>query len=126
MVTLIEEPGAVCVGMAYRIAAAETNVILDHLDFREKNGYERLDLTLQVDGIDAPTPGLVYVATPDNFAHLGPAPDAEIAAQIARSHGPSGANSDYLFELDRALTSLGAHDAHVAGLAGLVRSRLGC
>jgi len=119
VVTLIERAGATCTGMAYRIAAAQVPAVLDHLDYREKNGYERLQVitTLQ-DGraLDA----LVYIATPDNFAHLGAADDETIAAQIHASVGPSGANRDYLIELHHALEQLGANDSHVARLFALV------
>src|SRR5690606_28504046 len=38
VVTLVPEPDAVCVGMAYRIAPH----VFAHLDHREKNGYVRL------------------------------------------------------------------------------------
>jgi cation transport protein ChaC len=57
--------------------------------------------------------GLVYIATEDNAAFLGPAPTAEIARQIAESVGPSGPNRDYLLHLAEALRDLGDHDSHV-------------
>jgi len=119
VVTLIEQPGAHCIGMAYRIAATEVTAVLDHLDYREKNGYERLTIptTLQDGRI---LEALAYIATPNNFAHLGPADDELIAAQIYKSVGPSGANRDYLFELHHALKRLGATDSHVARLFDLV------
>jgi len=37
VVTLIQTPGALCTGMAYRI----TPDVFEHLDHREKNGYLR-------------------------------------------------------------------------------------
>jgi cation transport regulator ChaC len=57
--------------------------------------------------------GLVYIATHENAAYLGPATEREIAAQIAASCGPSGPNSEYLLELAKALRELGKFDAHV-------------
>ncbi len=36
--------------------------------------------------------------------------------QIAASHGPSGANRDYLFALAQALRELGMMDSHVAAI----------
>lgn len=119
VVTLIKSPDAHCAGMAYRIAGTRVPSVLDHLDYREKNGYERVNATTKLAGgttVDA----LVYIATPDNFAHLGEADDEHIAAQIHHSIGPSGANRDYLIELHHALVQLGATDHHVARLYALV------
>lgn len=108
VVTLIEEAGAICHGMAYLI----TPDVFAHLDHREKNGYLRLAMPMSFDDGDA-VEGLVYIATPDNTAFLGAASELDIAAHIARSAGPSGPNSDYLNHLAHALRELGRHDQHV-------------
>jgi cation transport regulator ChaC len=137
VVTIIEEAGAICHGMAYLV----TPEVFSHLDHREKNGYLRLATTITFDGAlddtsgGAPDDGgsdssdgsgsgsdsdgsdsvvgLVYIATPDNTAFLGEASEQEIARHIARSAGPSGPNSDYLNHLAHALRELGRHDQHV-------------
>lgn len=119
VVTLIEQQDAVCHGMAYRVSPAT----FEHLDHREKNGYLRLFTPMTFTGGEM-AEGLVYVAGPDNAAFLGPATLAEMADQIARSHGPSGANADYLLHLADALDELGAVDDHVFTLSRLVRARL--
>lgn len=108
VVTLIESAGATCQGMAYRVSPE----VFEHLDVREKNGYLCLQTPLYFrDG--GQVEGWVYIATPDNGAFLGPAPEADIASQIQRSSGPSGSNADYLLHLAEALRELGDHDAHV-------------
>lgn len=106
--TLVPQADAVCEGMAYLI----TPQVFDHLDHREKNGYLRFttDMTFD-DGGSAE--GLVYIATEDNAAFLGPASELEIARQIATAVGPSGRNRDYLIELAHALRALGKYDPHV-------------
>lgn len=125
VVTIIEEAGAICHGMAYLV----TPEVFAHLDHREKNGYLRLATTITFDdgdqqdgrgrqnggsgGSDSSVIGLVYIATPDNTAFLGEASEQEIARHIARSTGPSGPNSDYLNHLASALRELGRHDQHV-------------
>lgn len=114
--TLIEAPGEICVGMAYRVSPDT----FEHLDHREKNGYLRF-FTPMTFADKGQSDGLVYVAGPDNAAFLGPAPLDEMAAQIVRSHGPSGANADYLLHLAGALDELGASDDHVTELADRVR-----
>ena len=112
VVTIIEEAGAICHGMAYLV----TPEVFAHLDHREKNGYLRLATTITFDdggnGSESVV-GLVYIATPDNAAFLGEASEQEIARHIARSTGPSGPNSDYLNHLAHALRELGRHDQHV-------------
>lgn len=120
VVTLVEAAGAVCDGVAFRVPGAEAGEILARLDHREKNGYERHALGLETTGgiIEA----LVYVAVPGNFAWLGEAHEDDVAAHIHGAHGPSGANRDYLLELDAALTALGADDDHVRALARRVKN----
>jgi len=108
VVTLIESPRASCMGMAYRVSPD----VFEHLDVREKNGYLRFATPMTfADG--TVEEGLVYIATTDNAAFLGPAPAADIALQIARSAGPSGPNRDYLLNLAAALRALGDQDPHV-------------
>jgi cation transport regulator ChaC len=57
--------------------------------------------------------GIVYRAAEQNHAFLGPAPAAEMAAQINRCAGPSGSNRDYVLELANALRGMGYSDSHV-------------
>ncbi|HWW70653.1 MAG TPA: gamma-glutamylcyclotransferase [Duganella sp.] len=130
VVTIIEQAGAICHGMAYLV----TPEVFAHLDHREKNGYLRLAIPITFDdnpdggtreghrdsnanansgGDNDNVIGLVYIATPDNTAFLGEASEQEIARHIARSAGPSGPNSDYLNHLASALRELGRHDQHV-------------
>ena len=65
--------------------------------------------------------GFVYRANEHNPNYLGPAPLTAIAAQVATSHGPSGANIEYVLRLAEALRALQVDDAHVFALERLVR-----
>lgn len=115
--TLVQAPGAVCTGLAYRITPAS----LEALDVREKNGYLRF--TEAVTFRDASRDrALVYIATERNAAFLGPAPIEAIARQVAAAAGPSGANRDYVLELARALRELGADDPHVFAVEAALRT----
>lgn len=125
VVTLVEAAGKRCVGMAYQVTPAT----FAHLDQREKNGYLRFFTELHWLDNAGPhstadssgtTQGVVYIANPDNAAYLGPAPEAVIARQIAKSHGPSGANSEYLLQLAQALRQLNEQDEHVFTLEQLL------
>lgn len=108
VVTIVEEAGAVCHGMAYLITPA----VFGHLDHREKNGYLRLATDIHFDD-GSSEQGLVYIATAENAAFLGEASEQQIALQIASAHGPSGPNRDYLLALAQALRDMDRHDAHV-------------
>ena len=108
VVTLIEEDGAICDGMAYQVEAS----VFEQLDVREKNGYLRFTTEMTFDD-GSHDNGLVYIATADNVAYLGEASELEIARQISQAEGASGANSEYLLELARALRELEMQDEHV-------------
>jgi glutathione-specific gamma-glutamylcyclotransferase len=114
--TLVETPGAECAGMAYRVAPQ----VFGHLDVREKNGYLRF--TTPLDFGDAQAEGLVYIATEDNAAWLGPASEEAIARHVAASSGPSGSNSEYVLRLAEALRNLGAADPHVFAIERHLRA----
>ena len=122
VVTLIREDGAECWGRAYRIESGNGEEILDRLAYREKGGYDRITLDLHLSDAQARSvPGFVYFANPDNPNWLGPAPMPDIARQVRRSHGPSGANVDYVLQLAAALRGMGVEDEHVFALADLVK-----
>lgn len=124
VVTLVPEAGASCHGVAYRVAPEVASEVLAGLDHRERGGYVRIELALELlrpgptglEPLARIEAARMYLATPDNPSYLGPAPLPAIAQQIARSHGPSGANLEYLLRLAEALRELGAADDHVFAL----------
>jgi len=107
VVTLLPAPGAQCHGRAFLVEPE----VFEHLDHREKNGYERIAVDIAFGSGGAR--GVVYRAAEHNPAYLGPAPMDEMAAQINRCAGPSGSNRDYVLELARALRDMGCADPHV-------------
>ena len=116
-VTLIEQPGAVCRGVAYRVSPN----VFEYLDVREKNGYLRFSTTMTFDD-GSHAEGLVYIATEDNEAFLGEAPEADIARQIALATGPSGPNSEYLLRLADSLRQLGDDCSHTFAIEACLRA----
>lgn len=116
VVTLVRAPEAECVGMAYRVDASA----LEHLDHREKDGYQRVPVRIRT-GRGA-VDGITYVAPAGNPGYLGPAPTDVVAAQIRCRAGPSGTNHEYLRELAAALRRLGTVDAHVDALLAHVKA----
>jgi cation transport regulator ChaC len=121
VVTLIPAPLARVDGVAYLVE----HHVFDHLDYREKNGYERHDVTLEWRDRPGHSPGVMYIAAQNNHAFLGPASIDEIASHIRRSSGPSGSNVEYLFELANALRALNTNDPHVFALESAVKESHG-
>lgn len=131
VVTLVAEPGARCLGMAYRVGGAVRAAVMARLDHRESGGYVRREVALEwADRAATRGPGngasaIVYFAGPGNPNYLGDAPLAEIAAQIRDAHGPSGANLEYVLRLGDSLRELGVDDDPVFALEALLRARAG-
>ena len=116
VVTLLPARGRLCKGVAYLVEPQ----VFEHLDYREKNGYRRVDTAILLSAGKETVPGVIYVAEPDNPAYLGEAPMPELAAHIAGARGPSGSNRDYVLRLADALCELEDHDEHVIELAHLL------
>ena len=119
VVTLLPDRDAdPCWGMAYRVAPRDVTRVLAGLDHREKEGYERehLEIELVASGSTAgpeTVRALVYRATETNPSYLGPAPADTIARQVVGAAGPSGPNPEYVTQLAASLRAMGAHDDHV-------------
>ena len=116
VVTLISSPHSVCKGVAYRVS----HDVFEHLDHREKNGYERVPIEITLAHTGARVDGITYNAAHNNHAYLGPASMSELAAHISRSRGPSGSNSEYLLKLADALREIGEQDEHIFELEALL------
>lgn len=129
VVTLIpnKNEGSRVYGVAYRIAASKAAEVLKHLDYREKNGYDRCSLEFNI--YDA-TPGttvnvIMYVANSENESFAGHiSNENEIAQQIYLAVGPSGFNRDYVYNLEEAMLSLfpGVEDQHLHSLVTILRN----
>lgn len=119
VVTLVADPGRRCGGRAFLVESA----VFEHLDHREKNGYQRVDVDIAF--VDGAVRGVTYRAPEGNFAWAGPADTDALAVQINRCAGPSGANRDYLLHLASALRELGEHDPHVFELESALLRLIG-
>jgi cation transport regulator ChaC len=126
VVTAIPSPGEDLWGVAYHVEADRADEVLAGLEVREKDGYARhAVVALERAGEVLTDRALLWVATEGNPSWQGDAPLERIAAQIARSRGPSGENAAYVAELHRALVAMGARDEHVEAVARAVELELG-
>ncbi|HEX4354246.1 MAG TPA: gamma-glutamylcyclotransferase [Polyangiales bacterium] len=122
VVTLVPVVDAKCWGVAYCVAGVERTAVLDRLDARERNGYQRQVLSF----FDREGPAgqvIVYVADRMNPSFVGPESIEETARVVRSSSGPSGPNREYVSKLAAALEAMGAADDHVAALARAVADR---
>lgn len=122
VVTLIPAPSERCYGIAYLLPADGLAQTVEELDYREKNGYERLVIDIHFpDRREQVTEsGIVYHADESNPSFIDSESESEIAKRIRLSHGPSGSNVEYVFELQQALVEFGIEDPHVSKLADLI------
>ncbi|XP_008554875.1 putative glutathione-specific gamma-glutamylcyclotransferase 2 [Microplitis demolitor] len=162
VVTLLESnnPDDQVWGVAYHIANENIDSVVNHLDFREKGGYERKTVLfypcnpvkneqfnlidssedtndLNIDGnlvksefisskenqVEKPFYLTIYIGNEDNPNFAGAENIETIASHIKSSHGPSGANTEYLYKLASAMRMIapGVIDDHLFSLESAVR-----
>lgn len=134
VVTLI--PGEVSssrvYGVAYKIADDRIDEVVKHLDYREKNGYDRIITRFnpyplqQLNETNRLRTGIdvcIYLATPDNASFAGPTEMSVLAKQIFEAVGPSGPNTEYVYNLAEAMRRLfpGIVDEHLCELEKALR-----
>ncbi|KAL1933402.1 hypothetical protein VTP01DRAFT_7492 [Rhizomucor pusillus] len=114
-------------GVAFKIPSDDVEATRAYLDHREKNGYtvHTVDVfSTKSDKEPEVKNALVYIATTDNEAYVGPAPMEDIAQQIFETYGPSGWNAEYLLNLAEALREIApdARDDHLFELERRVKA----
>ena len=137
VVTLVRDASATTVGLVFAVAETDRETVLAQLDFRERGGYERLEVDVAMGDEDGAETirALLYVGTAENDNWVGLEEDEETRAQVIHTAvGPSGANREYFERLMDWLEAVGGGvdvhlrglQARVARLALLVILMLGC
>lgn len=104
-------------GVAFEIPKGQEEEVTAHLDFREKGGYIKQSVVFHPEEKKYDSFSLdIYIGTDDNPFYLGHASMSDIAQQIYHAKGPSGPNTEYLFQLASAMRKLGVEDSHVEEL----------
>jgi glutathione-specific gamma-glutamylcyclotransferase len=116
-------------GMGYRISSTDRDAVLQHLDHREKNGYDRHHVKFYPDGDGVSVASkdiLLYVATHDNPSFAGHTDSLEaIADQMYTAVGESGHNREYVYKLADAMRQLYPKviDEHLFGIEQILKRR---
>lgn len=117
-------------GVAYKIADDRIDEVVKHLDYREKNGYDRIITRFNpypdLDETNCLRAGIdvcIYLATADNDSFAGPTEMPVLAKQIFEAVGPSGPNTEYVYNLAEAMRRLfpGIVDEHLLELEQALR-----
>uniref|UniRef100_A0A0A9YZL8 glutathione-specific gamma-glutamylcyclotransferase n=1 Tax=Lygus hesperus TaxID=30085 RepID=A0A0A9YZL8_LYGHE len=106
-------------GVAYKIREAEVAKVLDHLDYREKSGYEKRNVSFYTQENGQKSFELtVYIAEQENEWFVEEPNLTVIARHIAECEGRSGTNAEYLFRLADAVRAIApnAFDSHLFDL----------
>ena len=110
-------------GRLFFIPKHKVEETMKYLDIREIAGYEKAMLDIHcLDGrvISA----LVFYATHENTCFVAGESEEEIADIISHSIGPSGRNSEYLFNLCQMIREQGLIDSHLFAIEEAVHKKL--
>lgn len=118
VLTLSADAAASTTGAVYFVDAPALE-LLSELDFRERAGYQRINLEVWTEA--GQQHAVTWIALPGNPYDAGQLPLAQLAEHIRNCHGPSGSNTDYVFQLEQALAELQAPDQLVSALSALLR-----
>lgn len=98
-------------GIAYKISDSNKDDVLNHLDYREKGGYERVNVKFYPQNEETdPFDITIYLANEKNPQYAGHADIPSIAKQVVSSVGPSGPNIDYVLNLAKTMRSIAPNE----------------
>ncbi|XP_031777220.1 putative glutathione-specific gamma-glutamylcyclotransferase 2 isoform X1 [Nasonia vitripennis] len=130
VVTLLQSknPDEEVWGCAYKIATENIESVTQHLDHRERGGYERKDVLFhprnhsQSEEIE-PFHLFIYIGHEDNPNFAGHEDIETIAGHIAECVGASGHNTEYLYNLAASMRTIAPtiYDEHLYELEDAVK-----
>jgi cation transport protein ChaC len=115
------DAGGACRGIAYRVAARQTDKVMDYLWKREMPhyAYELRHLRVRLTG--RVVPAYAFVVRRDHRQYAGRLSDARTAVLICQGHGSRGACTTYLENTVRHLDALGIVDRRLRNLLDRVQ-----
>jgi cation transport protein ChaC len=111
--------GGCCTGVAYQVAATDSEAVRAYLWEREMftHTYQARRVPVVLDGAARVT-ALTFVVDRAHRQYAGRLPTAEVARLIAQGHGSRGPCRDYLLNTVRHLAELGLPSPPLTDLAG--------
>jgi len=119
VVTLAPDNYSFCRGMAYALIEP-VGAVLEQLDIREQDGYERKSIQIQFDD-GSQASAITWIASEGNPSWRGGESLSVVADIVAHAEGPSGTNREYLYELAKVLQGLKIADRHIESLVEQVK-----
>jgi len=119
-------PGGYCSGVAFRVAAAEREAVIEYLHERELAAYAYQALHLPITfADDRVVEALCFVADSDHSHYAGELPIEQSARIIMDAEGVAGLNRDYLICTVRELLRHGYAEPELETLLRLVERLTG-
>jgi len=117
------EAGGSCMGLAYRIAAAEVEAETWVLWKREMVLSNYAPRWVTVEGAGPARRAVTFVMRKDGPMYAGRLPHGDVVETLATAEGVLGRCCDYLFSIVAELEAQGVHDRSLARMAEQVRAR---
>ena len=122
VLTLRPSEASDCIGVAYKVEAEQWQETIDYLDDRERGGYDRANVSIQLKG--TVVEAITYIAPPGNPHDAGYESYDTIAQIILKARGPSGPNDEYIWALYDALRGEGIEDIELAAIVNAMKSHM--
>jgi cation transport protein ChaC len=125
-----EQPGLVlgldrggsCRGIAFLVADAQVETVLQNLWEREMSGLDYSPRVVSVELGGERVKALTFIADRAHESYAGRLDIPTVARTIADGSGARGPNADYLFNTLRHLEEIGIHERRLAELGEAVQS----
>ena len=123
VLALDEHPEGACEGLGLAVAAGHEDATLTYLRERELISDAYLEKYVRVQLRDGrEVEAVTYVMNETHHQYAGHLPLEEQAGIIAKAHGSSGPNTEYLFNTATHLAQVGLHDPAIDWLEQRVRA----
>ncbi len=118
--------GGSCRGVAFAVADADIDAVLEYLRARElvTSVYLEKSCTVRLlDGNDRAVSAVCYVADGRHEQYAGKLSDEAVLAHVEQGRGGYGDNRDYVIATQNHLVELGIHDPQLSWLTDRLRQR---